>query len=60
MRNSSLEEIREGLETSFIDKDHKSNLKLRSQMVYNDYRIGKKVFCSIKEELESCTSFRTN
>lgn len=57
MGNSSLEEIREGLETSFIDKGHKSNLKLRSQMVYNDYRLGKKVFCSIKEELESCTSF---
>lgn len=57
MQELFLQEIREGLETSFIDKNHNSNLSLRSQMIYNDHNTGKKVFCSIKEELENCDSF---
>lgn len=44
------EELRQGLETAFVDWNTSSNLAYKPQFISNDYRIGRKVLSSIEEE----------
>ena len=50
-------ELRNGIETAFIDADYQSNLAYKPQFVSNNYREGKKVLASIEDELLSCDEF---
>ena len=58
MNKEQLEEMREGLETAFIDSSVSSNPAYRPQFISNDYREGRKVLSSVEEELRSCDSFK--
>ena len=50
-------ELRNGIETAFIDAYYQSNLAYKPQFVSNNYREGKKVLASIEDELLSCDEF---
>ena len=50
-------ELKQGLETAFIDKNTSSNLAYKPQFVSNNYKIGKKVLVSIEDELLRCDEF---
>lgn len=52
-----LNEIRDGIETAYIDSAYSSSVDYRPQFVYNDYKAGKKVFSAIEAELENCDGF---
>ena len=58
MNDTILNEMRQGLETAYIDSAVSSDLAFRPQFVSNDYREGKKVLSSIEDELHSCDSFK--
>lgn len=51
-------EMREGLETAFINSSISSSLAYRPQFVSNDYHEGRKVLSFIEDELHSCDSFK--
>ncbi len=57
MDEAYLEEIKQGLETAYIDRSLPSNLSYRPQFVSNDYHEGRKVLSSVEEEFRSCDSF---
>lgn len=52
-----IHELRNGLETAFINQSVNSNLAFRPQFVSNDYRQGKRVISSIEQELQNCEEF---
>ena len=58
MSNVYLDDVRQGLETAYIDSSVSSSLSYRPQFISNDYHEGRKVLSSIEEELHSCDSFR--
>ena len=57
MDNSSIAQMKQGLETAFIDHTVASNNIYKPQFVFNNYREGQKVLSSIEEELLSCEEF---
>lgn len=57
MDNSSLNYLNEGIASSFFDSKIISNEKYNSELIYNDYRNGKKILCSIIDELSECDEF---
>lgn len=52
-----IREIRDGIETAFIDQNYNSNLAYRPQFISNDYKNGKKVLSSLEYELKNCDEF---
>ena len=57
MGNALLDQIGDGICTSFINQSINSDPFLRPQFISNDHTQGKKVLCSIKEELAKCAEF---
>ena len=57
MGENVIVELNKALETSFIDRARESNLALRPQLISNDCREGKKLLCSLIDELNVCSSF---
>lgn len=49
--------IQNGLNTAFLDKNVSSNIMYRPQFISNDYKNGKKVLSTIEDELLHCDSF---
>ena len=58
MNEDYIVQIKEGVQTAFIDYNYNSTLAYRPQFVSNNYREGKKVLASIEDELLSCDSFQ--
>ena len=50
---NTIEELRQGFESAYIDANVTSNLAVKPQFVSNNYKEGKKVLASVEEEL-SC------
>lgn len=50
-------ELRQGLQTAFLNQNVNSNLAFRPEFVSNDYRQGKRVISSIEQELLNCEEF---
>ena len=57
MKRNKITQLRQGLETAFIDQYTSSNLAYKPQFVSNNYREGRKVISSIEDELLSCEEF---
>lgn len=57
IRNDRIKEIRDGLETAYVDSKWNSNLAYRPEFISNNYKQGKKVLASIEEELNNCDEF---
>ncbi len=55
---NTIEELRQGFESAYIDANVTSNLAVKPQFVSNNYKEGKKVLASVEEELLSCDSFQ--
>ena len=55
---NSIEELRNGFETAYIDGAVVSSEKYRPQFISNNYKEGKKVLSSIEDELLRCDEFR--
>ena len=55
--NKQINDIRQGLETAFVNYRTESNLAYRPQFVSNDYKAGRKVLASLEQELKSCDEF---
>ena len=53
----TLDEITQGIQTGYIDSSINSNLAFRPELIFNDYKKGKKVLSSIEEELRRCSEF---
>ncbi|MDD3140384.1 MAG: DEAD/DEAH box helicase family protein [Lachnospiraceae bacterium] len=53
----NLKELKDGLQTAFINSSANSNLAYRPEFVSNDYKKGKKVLASIEQELQNCEEF---
>ncbi len=51
-------QIKDGIQTAFIDYNYNSSLAYRPQFVSNNYKEGKKVLASIEDELLACDSFQ--
>jgi HKD family nuclease len=51
------QEIRNAVETAFIDRRIESNLAYKPQLITNNSIEGKKVLSSIEDEILSCDSF---
>lgn len=58
MKKNTIDEIREGLKTAYLDSTFTSNLAYKPQFVSNNYKEGKKVLSSIEEELLRCDHFQ--
>ena len=56
-RNSSIEELRKGFRTAFIDGEYNSNLAYRPEFLSNNAAEGKKVLSAIESELLRCDEF---
>lgn len=52
-----IDQIKDGFETAFIDKNCSSNLAYKPQFISNNYKEGRKVLSSIEDELLSCKEF---
>lgn len=57
MKQNKIIQLRQGLETAFIDQYTSSNLAYKPQFVSNNYREGRKVISSIEDELLACEEF---
>lgn len=57
MNNQTIEKIKQGQETAFINHKTLSNLAYKPQFISNNYREGRKVLSSIEDELLSCEQF---
>ena len=57
MKQDTLNELRNGFETAFIDGTLNSNLAYRPQFVTNDHKKGIKVLSHIENELMHCDEF---
>ncbi len=55
---NSIEELRNGFETAYINGAVVSSEKYRPQFISNNYKEGKKVLSSIEDELLRCDEFR--
>ena len=53
-----LREMRDGMETAYIDRRRSSSQMYQPSFVSNNYAEGKKVVASIDEELKKCDEFR--
>lgn len=49
--------IMEGAKSAFIDGNIESDLTYKPQLLFNDYSEGKKILCSITQELDRCDEF---
>ena len=49
-----VQEVRQSLETAFIDGTMNSNLAYQPEFISNDYKQGKKVLVSLEKELKNC------
>lgn len=58
MNQNELSELRDGMETAYIDCHCSSNLAYKPQFISNDYKEGKKVLAAIEEELLRCDRFQ--
>ncbi|MBO5564377.1 MAG: DEAD/DEAH box helicase [Lachnospiraceae bacterium] len=52
-----INEIRDGLNTAFIDSSNETNLAFKPEFLVNNYEKGQKVLSAIERELLSCESF---
>lgn len=57
MDKYTIEEIRMGMETAFINQNVSSNLAYKPEFIFNNYEEGRKVLSSLEEELLSCEEF---
>lgn len=57
MTNDKLSQLKEGLNTAFINASITSNLAYKPQFISNNYKIGRKVLSSVEDELLSCSEF---
>lgn len=57
MREDTLRELKNGLNTAFIDEGVASNLAYKPQFISNNYKEGRKVLSSIEDELLACEQF---
>lgn len=57
MEKNTINQLKEGLETAFINGNYPSNLAYKPQFISNNYKEGKKVLCTIEDELLSCDEF---
>ena len=57
MQKDTIEQLKMGFETAFINQDTTSNLAYKSQFVSNNYKEGRKVLSSIEDELLRCDRF---
>ena len=55
---NTINDLRKGFETAFIDGSVVSDPLCTPQFVSNNYKEGKKVFSSIEDELLACESFQ--
>lgn len=58
MRNETIQELRQGFETAYINGSFASNLWYKPEFVSNNAKAGKKVIASIEEELLKCDKFQ--
>ncbi len=52
-----VQEVRQSLETAFIDGTMNSNLAYQPEFISNDYKQGKKVLVSLEKELKNVMNF---
>ena len=52
-----VQEVKQSLETAFIDGTINSNLAYQPEFISNDYKQGKKVLVSLEKELKKCDEF---
>lgn len=57
MTNDKLSQLKQGLNTAFIDSSCISNLAYKPQFVSNNYKVGSKVLSSVEDELLVCSEF---
>lgn len=57
MDKYTIEELKQGMTTAFIDKNVSSNLAYKPQFISNNYKEGQKVLSTLEEELLSCEEF---
>lgn len=58
MANDKISELRNGLETAYINGSVASSLAYRPQFISNNHKEGKKVLASVEDELLSCDQFQ--
>lgn len=56
-KNENIIQMKQGLETAFINQNIASNLAYKPQFVSNNYKEGRKVLSAIEEELLRCEKF---
>ena len=56
-KDNIIPELRDGLETAFVNGDFRSNLAYRPEFLSNDYLHGKKVQSALERELKDCEEF---
>ncbi|MFQ9895832.1 MAG: hypothetical protein ACLRWA_06505 [Lachnospira sp.] len=52
-----VQEVKQSLETAFIDGTINSNLAYQPEFISNDYKQGKKVLVSLEKELKNVMNF---
>lgn len=57
MPNDKISQLKQGLNTAFIDASISSNLAYKPQFISNNYKIGRKVLSSVEDELLACSEF---
>ena len=61
MNTDKLQSLKASMEVSFVDShaicSEKYNSQYKSDLIYNDYKTGSKVLCSIIDELNECDEF---
>lgn len=57
MNQEKIVQLKQGLDTAFINQKVSSNLAYKPQFVSNNYKEGRKVISSIEDELLSCEEF---
>ncbi len=57
MDKNTMEELKKGMETAFIDQNVSSNLAYKPEFIFNNFEEGRKVLSSLEEELLSCEEF---
>ena len=58
MKEETIQDIKLGLETAYIDESVVSNTVYRPQFVSNNHKEGKKVLSSVEDELLACDGFQ--
>lgn len=56
-KENSINELKNGFQTAYIDSNFNSNLAYRPEFISNDYKQGKKVLSTIEQELLDCDEF---